>query len=115
MPLEGHWERANTPLRRLTRRERNVAVAVLAVTVAAIAVLLLVTAGDSRPGPAPGCIRVQVAGKTGGEVIAACGAEARATCARGATYEGPQSQKIVEGCRQAGIRWNSMPAGTAGN
>ena len=71
MPLEGHWQRVNTPLRRLTRRERYVAIAALAITAVALAVLLLATAEDSQPPPAPGCIRVAVAGRTGAELITA--------------------------------------------
>jgi ABC-type hemin transport system substrate-binding protein len=103
MPLEGHWRRVNTPLRRVTTRERNVAIAVVAVTLVALAILILATAGDSRPAPARGCIRVVVAGRTGGEIVAGCGAEARATCARSATFDDPRAQKIVESCRRAGI------------
>jgi len=103
MPLEGHWRRVNTPLRRLGTRERNVAIVAVGVTLVALVALILATAGDSRPGPGPGCIRALVAGRTGGEVIHACGAEARATCARSATYHDPRAQTIVESCRQAGI------------
>ena len=103
MPLEGHYRRVNTPLRRLGTRERNVAIAAVAVTLVALVVVILATAGDSRPGPAPGCIRVVVAGRVGGEVVAGCGAEARAICARSATFDDPRAQKIVESCREAGI------------
>src|SRR4051812_7054597 len=39
MALEGHWQRVNTPLRQLGRRERNVAI--VAVIVALVAVLAL--------------------------------------------------------------------------
>ncbi|HWW67045.1 MAG TPA: hypothetical protein VNY83_03590 [Solirubrobacterales bacterium] len=103
MPLEGHWRRVNTPLRRLETRERNVAIAAVGVTLVALVALILATAGDSRPGPAPGCIRVLVAGRVGGEVVAGCGAEAKAICTRSATFDDPRARKIVESCRQAGI------------
>ncbi len=103
MPLEGHWQRVNTPLRRLTARERNVAIAAVAITVVAIVVLLLATAGDSRPEPAPGCIYVLVPGVTGATPIDACGERAQRLCARHKTLDDPGSQAIAESCRRAGV------------
>lgn len=105
MPLEGHYKRANTPLRRLTGRERNVVLAGLFVTVVALAALLLATAGDSQPPPGPGCIRVAVAGRVGGELIHACGAEARQVCARAATFDNERSHTVVAACREARIEF----------
>lgn len=105
MPIEGHWERTNTPLRRLTTRERNVAIAVVAATVLALAVLLVATAGDSRPGPAAGCINPIVAGRTGGEPVNACGAEAVAVCRRAAGLEGPYAEAVTSACVDARIEY----------
>jgi hypothetical protein len=105
MPLEGHYKRTNTPLRRLTKRERNVVLSGLAVTVVALVALLLATAGDSQPAPGPGCIRVVVAGRVGGELVHACGAEAKATCARSATFDNERSHTVVTACREAGIKF----------
>jgi hypothetical protein len=104
MPLEGHFQRVNTPLRRLTKRERNVVIAGIAVTFIALATLILATAGDSQPPPAPGCIRVSVAGRTGAELIQACGTEARGLCARSAGIDEPQYLAIAAGCSDQGIR-----------
>lgn len=104
MPLEGHWQRTNTPLRRLTKRERNVVVVGLTTTLVTIAILLLVTAGDSQPPPPPGCIAVPVAGRTGAELVHGCGREAREICARAATRDDPASEAIVSGCEARGIR-----------
>lgn len=103
MPLEGHWERTQTPLRRLTARERNVAIAVLAVTVVSLLAILLATAWDDRPGPAAGCIETVVAGRVGGEPVSGCGAEARAICARASGFDDPRAEKIGDVCREAGI------------
>jgi hypothetical protein len=116
MPLEeGHWQRTNTPLRQLTTRERNVVVGGMAATVVAVlAIIVGGSAGDSHPGPAPGCVRAQVAGKTGGEMVNACGAEARALCARTANFEGPRAESILAGCREAGIRFAPPSAGPTG-
>jgi hypothetical protein len=104
MPLEGHFSRVNTPLRQLTRRERGVVIAGVAVTFAALAVLILVTSGDSQPPPAPGCIRASVAGRTGAELIQACGMEARELCARSVGVDGPQFQAIAASCGEQRIR-----------
>lgn len=105
MPLQGHYKRANTPLRRLTRRERNTVLVGLVVTVAALLALVLATAGDSQPPPAPGCIRVAVAGRVGGELIHPCGAEAVATCKRSTTFDNERSHSIVAACEEAGIKF----------
>jgi hypothetical protein len=105
MPLEGHWRTTNTPLRRLGPRERNVVIAVMAVTVVAILGLLLVPPSESQPAPAPGCIRVVVAGRVGGEVLHPCGAEAKLTCARSASFDTPRSRTILASCKEAGIEY----------
>jgi hypothetical protein len=110
MPLEGHFQRVNTPLRRLTKRERNVVIAGIAVTFVALAVLILATAGDSQPPPAPGCIRASVAGRTGAELIQVCGKEARELCARSAGRDEPQYLAIASSCSDQSIRPLSAPA-----
>jgi hypothetical protein len=103
MPLEGQWRRVNTPLRRLTKRERNVAIAVVAVTIAGVVALILATVDDSRPAPAPGCISATVAGFTGAEPLEACGARARQICAAHAGQTDPRSKAILEACRRAAV------------
>lgn len=111
MPLEGHFQRVNTPLRRLTKRERNIVVAGLMVTLAALLALILATASDSRPQPATGCIYTVVAGRTGGEPVHGCGAEAEAICAHSARFHDPRAEKVVEVCREAGVSTTGKPGG----
>jgi hypothetical protein len=111
MPLEGHFKRVNTPLRQLTKRERNVVIAGFSVTVVALVVLVLATSGHSEPPPAPGCIRVSVAGRTGAELIHACGREAQELCARSAGREEPQYRAIAGGCAGQNIRPLGATAG----
>jgi hypothetical protein len=101
--MEGHWRRVNTPLRRLGTRERNIAIAVVAVTIAGIVALILATVNDSRPGPAPGCISATVAGFTGGEPLEACGTRARQICTAHAGQTDPRSKAILEACHRAGL------------
>ena len=114
MPLEGHFKRVNTPLRRLTKRERNVVVTGVVVTFVALAALILATAGDSQPPPASGCIRVSVAGRTGAELIQACGMEARRLCARSVGHDEPQFLAIAAGCSDQRIRPVAAPAAGTG-
>jgi hypothetical protein len=101
--MEGHWRRVNTPLRRLTSRERNVALSAVAITVIAILALVLATAGDSRPDPAPGCIYAIVPGAMGAQPIDACGTRARLTCQKRAGLTDPGSRVVQESCRRAGL------------
>ncbi len=116
MPLaEGHWQRTNTPLRRLGARERNMVIGGLVATIVTVLAIVVVGgAGDSHPGPAPGCVRALVAGRVGGEMVNACGAEARALCARTATFEGPRAATILASCRETGIEFGPPPARPAG-
>jgi hypothetical protein len=110
MPLEGHFNRVNTPLRQLTKRERNVVVSGIAVTFVALTALLFATSGVSQPPPASGCIRVSVAGRTGAELIQSCGMEARELCARSVGVDEPQFQAIAAGCSEQSIRPLRPPA-----
>lgn len=103
MPLEGHFQRVNTPLRRLTARERNVLVVGTLVTVAVLLALILATASDSRPGPAAGCVSAVVAGRVGGEPVNGCGAEAKEICARSSNYDNPRARTINGACDEAGV------------
>jgi hypothetical protein len=106
MPLEeGHWRRSNTPLRRLTRRERNVVFTGLATIVVALVALVLATAGGTHPGPAPGCISTPVAGRTGAELVAGCGADAVDICKRASRLEGIQAETVIDACLEAGIKF----------
>ena len=103
MPLEGHWQRTNTPLRSLSRRERRL-IAAAAVLVAAIALAIaLVGASASSPPLARGCFEAIVPGAMGGQPIDACGARARAVCAQHAHGSDPGSRAVEASCRRAGI------------
>jgi hypothetical protein len=102
MPLEGHWQRTRRPLRKLSRRERIVAIGTVVATALAIVLLIAATAGNSRPEPGPGCIRATIAHVMGGEELNACGARASRLCAQNATPQDPNAVSIQEACREAG-------------
>ena len=104
MPLEGHWGKVNTPLRRLGNRERNIAIAAVVITLAACAALILATVGNSRPEPGPGCIRALIPHVMGSETLDACGARAKHICQSRAGDTDPGAASVQEACRQAGLQ-----------
>ncbi|HEY1595592.1 MAG TPA: hypothetical protein VGF74_09360 [Thermoleophilaceae bacterium] len=105
MPLEGQWKRVNTPLRKLSRRERSVAIISAVVVLVAVLALVLATVGDSRPGPKPGCIYAIVPGVMGATAVDACGAQAKKTCTQHAdpAMTDPVSVGVRKSCRRAGL------------
>jgi hypothetical protein len=105
MPLEGHYERQTTPLRKLTPRELKAAFGVLAVTLLALLAVVLFTVGDNPPAIAKGCIRPTVAGITGAETLNQCGQEAIETCTHASEYSGARAETIVGECSERGIKF----------
>lgn len=105
MPLEGHYERQTTPLRKLSPREIKAGAITLLVTVIAILGVVIATIGDSNPPTAQGCIHATVAGIVGAETISGCGAEAEAKCAHAARFDGPRSDTVVAECKRQGVKF----------
>jgi hypothetical protein len=105
MPLEGHWKTQNTPLRKLTGRERKAVLATLVATAAAMLAIVFATAGDSNPPTPQGCIRAEVAGVVGAETISGCGTAAETKCAHASHYESPRAYGVVAECERQGIRF----------
>jgi hypothetical protein len=102
VPLEGHWQRVNTPLRDTTGRERKiVAVAVGLLLVAAIAGVI-VAIGSSNPSTPAGCIRVEVPSTMGGSASTLCGERAASFCRSPAANSPPLNQTALPKCRGAG-------------
>jgi hypothetical protein len=105
MPLEGHYERQNTPLYKLSSREIKVAISILLVTVVAMVAVVAATAGDSNPPPAIGCINPTVAGIVGAETINRCGQEAVETCSHAAEFTGARAETIVANCEKQQVKF----------
>jgi type II secretory pathway component PulM len=103
MPLEGHFERVNTPLRKLAPRERNVVISLLILTTVAILALIFVPSHTERPLAPRGCLETYVAGRVGSEPVAGCGAKAEALCARAATFDNQRALTVVAACHEDGI------------
>jgi hypothetical protein len=106
VPLQGHWNRVNTPLRETTARERllvrvvlvGVGMAVLAAVVVAIAT----SGGSSGGGAAEGCVRVDVASTMGGGTLHPCGAQAAEFCRGPIAHDPALRGDALPGCREAG-------------
>jgi hypothetical protein len=111
MPLEGHYRRVNTPLRKLTRREVTVVISGVVVITIAILALLFVPSHNDKPlldehgGSNAGCIEVAVAGRVGSEPVVGCGKKAQGLCKRASGYEGPRAETILDACAEAGVRF----------
>lgn len=103
MPLEGHWNRVNTPLRRLGSRERYIAIAAVAATLAACVALIVATVGNTRSAPGPGCIRALIPHVMGAETLDACGPRAKQICEARAGDTDPGAIAVQESCRRAGL------------
>jgi hypothetical protein len=106
MPLEGHYERQNTPLYKLSAREIWVAVGIIAVTLVTIIGMVAFTgASNSNPAPALGCINPTVAGIVGAETLNRCGQEAVETCSHASEFTGARAETIVANCNQQGVKF----------
>lgn len=106
MPLQGHWDRVNTPLRETTGRERllvRVLLAVVGIAVLAAIVMAIATgSGSNGGGTAEGCVRVDVPSTMGGSTIHACGSRAAEFC-RGPIAQDPALRGVaLPQCREAG-------------
>jgi hypothetical protein len=106
MPLEGHYERQNTPLYKLSSREIRVAVGILAVTLVTIVTMVAITGtSNSNPAPAMGCINPTVAGIVGAETLNACGQEAVDICTHASEYTGARAETIIGNCEKQAVKF----------
>jgi hypothetical protein len=109
MPLEGHYQRVNTPLRKLTGRELKVLIIGTVVTV--VVVLGLVFLPSSNGGAiiqdkaGKSCVEVYVAGRVGSEPVVGCGSKAVSICKRAAQFDDPRANTIIDACITEGIKF----------
>jgi hypothetical protein len=107
VPLEGHWQRVNTPLRDTTPRERLLVRGLLAALSAGVivtVVVLIATGGGSGAGSASGahCVQVDVPSTMGGSGIHACGSDAAAFCRGPLAHSSDLRGRALPACRAAG-------------
>ncbi len=106
MPLEGHYERQNTPLYKLSSREIRVAVGIVAVTLVTIVGMVAFTGtSNSNPPPVQGCINPTVAGIVGAETLNACGQQAVDICTHASEYTGARAETIIGNCEEQAVKF----------
>ena len=103
MPLEGHWQKVNTPLRETTRREKLLVRVALAVGAIAAIVLVIVSIGSSSPGTPAGCVHVELPSTMGAVASDLCGRTAREFCQSSAAHTEPLNHTALPKCRAAGF------------
>lgn len=104
MPLEGHWERTQTPVRQLGQREALIVYVIGALVAASLAVgLYLVLKPESASPVRPGCIDALVPGIMGGGHVDPCGAKAIALCRSQVGHGDAYARPILASCRAQGL------------
>lgn len=110
MPVEGQWERQQTPLYRLTRRELRLLQATVAVLlVAAVAAVLVAVLQPAKALPA-GCFQVNAPSAVGAVNLRVCGAEIPRLCRQQAGLSDPTARKIQALCRARGVSLRRAPS-----
>jgi hypothetical protein len=103
VPLQGHWQKVNTPLRETTRRERLLLRIVVAVSAIAAVVLVIVAISSSSPSTPAGCIHVELPSTMGAVASDLCGKTAREFCQSTAAHTEPLNHTALPKCRDAGL------------
>ena len=95
MPVEGQFERANTPL---SRRDKRL-LGALAVLAAAGAVAVGIAFATHTSPSGAGCVAVDVPSTMGGARLRNCGSAAHRFC----RTQGPRDARIAAACRKQGF------------
>jgi hypothetical protein len=102
VPLQGHWDRVNTPLREIGGRERRIVWIVGALLAVAGAAAVVVAIGTGSPGTRAGCIRVDLPSTMGGGTPQLCNSAAASFCRSDAANAPPLNDTALPKCRRAG-------------
>jgi hypothetical protein len=103
VPLQGHWERVNTPLRKTTSRERRILWILVAALGAAAVAAVVVAIGSSSPATPAGCIRIEIPSTMGASASTLCGDKASSFCRSAAAHSEPLNATALPRCRAAGF------------
>jgi hypothetical protein len=95
MPVEGQFERANTPLSRRDKRLLGALAVVAAAGVAAVGIAFATHSSSSGAG----CVTVDVPSTMGGARLHNCGSAAHRFC----RTQGPRDVRIAAACRKQGF------------
>jgi hypothetical protein len=109
MPLEGHYQRVNTPLRKLSGREIKVLVIGTIVTMVVCLGLIFIPSSNGgaiiQDKAGRSCVEVFVAGRVGSEPVVGCGQKAVEICRRASGYDDPRAHTIIDACLAEGIKY----------
>jgi hypothetical protein len=103
VPLQGHWQKVNTPLRETTRRERLLLRVVVVVGAVAAVAAVIVAIGSSSPATPAGCVHVELPSTMGAVASDLCGDTAREFCHSTAAHTEPLNHTALPKCRDAGF------------
>ena len=103
MPVEGHWERQQTPLRRLSRRELRLLQTVAAVLIAATVAVVLIGALRHDPPVPANCLQVIAPSTVGAVNVRVCGADVGRFCRQQAGRSDTTALAVQARCRARGI------------
>jgi hypothetical protein len=103
MPMQGHWERLQTPLRKTSRREGRLIAVVGGLVAVGLAVFLYVAIQGGSSAPDQGCVEVTAAHSTGGATLRACGEKAERWCRSSANTPEPLARQLRRECPAAGL------------
>jgi hypothetical protein len=103
VPLQGHWEKVNTPLRATTGRERLLLRVAGALGALAVIAAVIVAIGSSSPSTPAGCIHVELPSTMGAVASDLCGRTARQFCQSAAAHTEPLNHTALPKCRDAGL------------
>jgi hypothetical protein len=104
VPLQGHWERVNTPLRTTSRREIRAMTAVAAIVIVGLVIGLFAVLGGSSPPAAAGCVDVPAAHSVGGGSYEICGDRAALWCRSESARDDWLASAARDRCARAGYR-----------
>jgi hypothetical protein len=102
VPLQGHWERQNTPLRRLGKRESRLAAVVAAAIALSVAIGTYFVLSQSDPALAPGCVKLVSGSTMGGVQETLCGNAAASRCSAYLARNDDAVRPLHDACRKAG-------------
>lgn len=102
MPLQGQWQRIQTPVRATTRRERRLVWGFCALLGAAAIATIIVAIATHGPSVPAGCIQVEVPSTMGGGTTRLCNQDAAAFCRSPAAHTAPLDATALPKCREAG-------------
>jgi hypothetical protein len=103
VPLQGHWQKVNTPLRETTGRERLLLRVVLVIGGLATIAAVIVAISSSSPSTPAGCVHVELPSTMGAVASDLCGRTAREFCQSPAAHSEPLNHTALPKCRDAGF------------